>query len=142
MRSPFVSLMCFGGGLALLFACTDESTDDQVMPDRTDGAVFFAENCAACHGSEGYGDGPMAAGLALSPTNLTTLSQRNGGVFPAARSLSYIYGEPEQDHLARVMPEFRAAMADDLVPVEIDGILTPTPRVLAGLFAYLESIQQ
>jgi hypothetical protein len=30
---------------------------------------------------------------------------------------------------------------EDTVPVEVDGILTPTPRSLAALLAYLESIQ-
>ena len=40
------------------------------------------------------------------------------------------------------MPEFGGVMADDLVPVEVDGVMTPTPRVLAGLLAYLESIQR
>ncbi len=40
------------------------------------------------------------------------------------------------------MPQFGGAMAQDLVPVEIDGVLTPTPRVLAGLLVYLESIQK
>ncbi|CUH45138.1 hypothetical protein RUM4293_04048 [Ruegeria atlantica] len=33
-------------------------------------------------------------------------------------------------------------MAEDLVPVEIEGVLTPTPRELAGLLFFLESIQQ
>ena len=39
------------------------------------------------------------------------------------------------------MPEFGAQMSDDIVPVDIDGVLTPTPRELAALLAYLESIQ-
>ena len=56
--------------------------------------------------------------------------------------LSFIYGDPEDSHLARVMPEFGDAMGDDLVPVDIEGTMTPTPRELAGLLAYLESIQQ
>ncbi|WP_375690423.1 c-type cytochrome [Pseudooceanicola sp. LIPI14-2-Ac024] len=120
-----------------LVACTEAR-----MPDSTDGAAFFAENCVSCHGATGTGDGPMAAGLADRPTDLTHLSRDNGGTFPAARALSFIYGDPQQGHLARVMPEFGGAMAEDLVPVEIDGILTPTPRELAGLLAYLESIQQ
>jgi len=29
-----------------------------------------------------------------------------------------------------------------LVPVELDGVFTPTPRALAGLLTYLESIQK
>ena len=129
-----------GSGLLamVLVACTEEVS----MPDRTDGAAFFADNCVSCHGKQGYGDGPLAAGLPATPTNLTTLSSRNGGTFPDARALGYIYGDPMQGHLARVMPQFGGAMAEDLVPVEFDGIMTPTPRVLAGLLEYLESIQE
>lgn len=112
------------------------------MPDSADGAMFFAANCAECHGETGKGDGPKATGLAATPPDLTQLSAENGGVFPTARALSYIYGDPSNSHLTRVMPEFGGAMADDLVPVEVDGILTPTPRALAGVFAYLESIQE
>ena len=59
-----------------------------------------------------------------------------------ARALSYMYGDTENSHLARVMPEFGGEMAEDLVPVEIEGVLTPTPRELAGLLFFLESIQQ
>ena len=39
------------------------------------------------------------------------------------------------------MPEFGADLSGDLVPLDIDGVLTPTPRALAALLAYLESIQ-
>lgn len=85
----------------------------------------------------------MAAnGLTAKPTDLTVLRSQNNGVFPAARALSYIYGDPDDSHLARVMPQFKGEMAEDLVPVEIDGVLTPTPRELAGLLSYLESIQK
>jgi len=40
------------------------------------------------------------------------------------------------------MTEFHRAMADDLVSLEFDGLPTLTPRELASLFAYLESIQK
>jgi mono/diheme cytochrome c family protein len=112
------------------------------MPTRADGAAFYAANCARCHGVEGKGDGADAQQLVLRLSDLTTLSQRNGGTFPQARAMSYIWGDPNNDHLERVMPSFGGEMAQDLVPVEIDGIWTPTPRELAGLYFYLESIQQ
>ncbi|NJN06107.1 MAG: cytochrome c [Rhodobacteraceae bacterium] len=112
------------------------------MPGPAEGRAFFAENCVSCHGDSGKGDGPAVAGLAKKPTDLTQLSRDNGGTFPTARALSYIWGDPEQAHLARVMPQFGGAMAEDLVPVEVDGVFTPTPRALAGLLAYLESIQE
>jgi mono/diheme cytochrome c family protein len=123
--------------LVLLSACAPET-----MPEASEGAAFFAQNCVSCHGGGGRGDGPAAAGLEPAPTDLTQLAARNGGTFPTARALSFIYGDPEQGHLARVMPQFGGAMADDLVPVEVDGTLTPTPRTLAALLSYLRSIQR
>ena len=137
MRASVWGSLGLGILTAGLGACTEPS-----MPDRTDGAAFFADNCISCHGTQGRGDGPLAAGLSPKPKDLTRLRRDNGGTFPTARALSYIYGDPKQGHLARVMPEFGGAMADDLVPVEVDGVLTPTPRVLAGLLTYLQSIQQ
>ena len=112
------------------------------MPEPDEGHAFFAANCTSCHGQSGRGDGALAANLSPKPSDLTTLAQKNQGTFPTARALAYIYGDPEQAHLARVMPQFGGAMADDLVPVEINGTLTPTPRVLAAMLTYLESIQQ
>lgn len=140
MRKTTLSLFALSAGL--LMSCTDTSSDSNVMPTREDGAVFFAQNCASCHGADGKGAGALAAGLSSTPVDLTLLSRKNGGHFPQARALSYIYGDPDNSHLARVMPQFGGAMAEDLVPVEIEGILTPTPRELAGLLEYLESIQQ
>ncbi len=124
-------------GLTGLVACAVPT-----MPEAPEGRAFFAKNCVSCHGEAGRGDGVLAAGLKTKPTDLTQLAHSNGGAFPTARALSYIYGDPEQGHLARVMPQFGDAMAGDLVPVEVDGVLTPTPRVLAGLLVYLESIQR
>ena len=127
---------------ALVAACDDIRPNAQSdMPGASEGAMFFAANCAECHGDSGQGDGPLAAGLAAAPPDLTQLQADNGGVFPTANALSYIYGTPGQSHLARVMPEFGGVMADDLVPLDVEGTLTPTPRALAAVFAYLESIQ-
>lgn len=123
-------------------SCTDLYRDADVMPTRADGAAFFSKNCTSCHGVDGKGAGPSTSSLSVVPTDLTTLSAKNGGTFPQARALSYIYGDPENSHLSRVMPEFGGAMAEDLVPVEIEGVFTPTPRELAGLLFFLESIQQ
>ena len=131
--------MSLGGGLsfALLVACAPVS-----MPEPSEGFAFFAENCAACHGADGRGGVPTDTWLTAQPPDLTVLARGNDGVFPTARALSYIWGDPDQGHLARVMPQFGGRMADDLVPVEVDGVLTPTPRALAGVLAYLESVQR
>ena len=39
----------------------------------TQGRALFHQNCEACHGVEGRGDGPVAASLALRPEDLTSI---------------------------------------------------------------------
>lgn len=140
MSRNIFKLMIVGIGIAVLGACATDTSNE--MPTRADGAAFFAANCVSCHGTDAKGGGPAALGLPSAPPDLTQLSAKNGGEFPETQALSYIYGDPEKSHLARVMPEFGDDMALDLVPVELDGVLTPTPRALASLLFYLESIQQ
>ena len=38
-------------------------------PDLKRGAALYAEHCAACHGTQGRGDGPAAKGLDPKPSN-------------------------------------------------------------------------
>jgi mono/diheme cytochrome c family protein len=108
------------------------------MPAASEGEPLFNNNCAACHGYDATG-GELVAGQ-VAP-NLTRISARNDGVFPRARVLSKIDGYGHGKAPARIMPEFGSLLEGDLVPVEVDGTLTPTPRPLAALLAYLESIQ-
>ncbi len=124
-------------GALLLGACTTDQ-----MPGPSEGARLFAANCAACHGADARGAGPEAPGLGKAPPDLTGIAARHGGGFPRARVLSVIDGYRQGTHPGRIMPEFGAEMGGDLVPVEVDGVMTPTPRALAALLAYLESIQE
>jgi len=39
------------------------------LPDLARGRALYAENCAACHGAQGKGDGPAAKGLDPAPSN-------------------------------------------------------------------------
>lgn len=118
---------------ALVAACTVDE-----MPGPSEGEKLFVENCAACHGLDATG-GELIGGQ-LAP-DLTILAAQNGGVFPRARALSAIDGYGK-GRAASVMPEFGALLVDaETVPVEVDGTLTPTPRPMAAVLAYLESIQ-
>jgi mono/diheme cytochrome c family protein len=128
-RIPMISLA------VLITACTQIS-----MPEAPEGQVLFAENCVQCHGPSGKGDGPWASSYSPRPADLTRLS--NDGVFPKARVLSVIDGYDRTGLPGKDMPEFGLLLEGDTVPVDVgDGVLTPTPRPLAALLAYLESIQ-
>jgi len=71
------SLLASGGALA---------------QDKFFGDYEFQTSCAVCHGNGGMGDGPMAGQLTPKPSDLTTLSKRNGGVFPYERVFRMIDG--------------------------------------------------
>ena len=77
------------------------------------GKLEYDFNCASCHGINGKGDGPYKQYLTKSPSDLTVLSWRNGGVFPMDKVYSIIDGREELGaHGPRDMPiwgmEFRA----------------------------------
>lgn len=110
------------------------------MPDAGEGAVIYDANCAQCHGATGKGDGPWAASMSPRPADLTQFSK--DGAFPRAHVLSVIDGYDRTGLPGKEMPEFGLLLEGDTVPVDVgDGVLTPTPRPLAALMAYLESIQ-
>lgn len=131
--------ICLGlAALAALAACKPAE-----MPGASEGRKLYVENCAMCHGPAGLGDGPFARGLNPPPKNLTLIQVRNGGDFPRARVLSTLDGYTRVDLPGHNMPEFGALLQGDPVPVDTgDGKPTPTPRKLAALLEYLESIQQ
>ena len=134
--TPMIRLTCVG--ILALAACAPTA-----MPEPDEGHALYNANCALCHGASGQGDGEFADGLSPKPADLTRISTRNGGTFPRARVLSTIDGYTKTGPTGQDMPEFGLLLYGDLVPVDTgDGILSPTPRPLAALLAYLESIQQ
>lgn len=125
-----------GGAIAvvLISGCVVDE-----MPGPEEGAALFADNCAACHGYRAEG-GALIGGQGAP--DLTGVAARNDGVFPRAEVLSKIDGYGRGKVSADIMPAFGSLLEGDLVPVEVDGVLTPTPRPLAALLAYLEQIQE
>src|SRR5208337_2438681 len=57
------------------------------------GKEMFEAYCAACHGKEGKGDGPVAAALKAPPIDLTVLARQNNGKFPSIQVAKAITGE-------------------------------------------------
>ena len=69
------------------------------------GARLFFNHCAACHGDQGEGGGPVAASMRVTVPNLRTLAMRNGGTFPADAVADYVDGrELMVAHGDRQMP--------------------------------------
>lgn len=65
----------------------------------------YEASCAICHGINAKGDGVFGDLLQLAIPDLTTLSRRNGGVFPTERVYAMIDGrEYIKAHGAREMP--------------------------------------
>ncbi len=122
-------------GLAVAAACAVRS-----MPEPSEGRAIYEASCAQCHGPAGRGDGPWAGSYDPAPADLTRLS--HGGSFPRAEVLGTIDGYDRTGLPGKEMPEFGLLLEGPIVPVDVgDGVLTPTPRPLAALLAYLESIQ-
>lgn len=69
------------------------------------GRGWYVTYCAACHGADGRGEGPVAGALARDPSDLTRLAERNAGVFDGGSVAAFIDGRRPLDvHGSREMP--------------------------------------
>lgn len=103
------------------------------------GADTFRTHCAACHGEDGRGDGPVAATLLAPVPNLRTLTQRYDG-FPADRVASYIDGRDlPAAHGAREMPVWGSVF-------DATGRIVPgaeaAPERIDAVVAFLRDLQE
>lgn len=70
-----------------------------------EGADMYRAYCAPCHGADGKGGGPVAPALNSRVPDLTMISKRNGGIFPAKLIEHIISGdEVIIAHGSREMP--------------------------------------
>lgn len=107
-----------------------------------DGRDLFLYFCAECHGRDAASVGPMAEMLALEPPDLTGLSLRNAGNFPAESVARQIDGRnPIAAH--GDMPVFGPTLNSDLHVAIIlpDGQRLLASSQLANLLTYLSSVQ-
>ena len=95
--------MAIGSAPAALAIALGLSTTALAADDT--GARLYFNHCAACHGDDAEGTGPVAATMRVATPNLRALAQRNGGVFPAESVAAYIDGrEVTAPHGDRQMP--------------------------------------
>jgi len=74
-----VLLLSIGGIVGAGTASEDTQLPPTYMPT---GERMYKQYCAACHGLDAKGRGPMAAVLKVPPPDLTTLAKRHEGKFP------------------------------------------------------------
>jgi mono/diheme cytochrome c family protein len=56
------------------------------------GQEEYRQHCAACHGLEGRGDGPIGQILKTPAPNLAQIAERNGGRYPVQKIYDIIEG--------------------------------------------------
>ncbi len=102
------------------------------------GARLYFNHCAACHGQDFEGGGPVATTLRVTMPNLRSIAMRNDGVFPTDAVTAYIDGrEAPAAHGDRQMPIW----GDVFRGVEQGTAERTTRRRIAALVELIESIQ-
>ena len=122
--------------LTILFLPTGNA---QIFAEYS-GQETFDRFCASCHGADGRGDGPVAAGIPITVPDLTTLKRRQGDRFPEETLRKIIDGRNVVIyHGTRYMPvwgyEFWVEEGADKAAEENVEI------IIRNLIDHIESIQ-
>jgi len=101
------------------------------------GKMAYRTSCADCHGIDGKGGGPRAAGLNTKPSDLTVEAKNNNGVFPVQSIYEIIDGrKPIPTSGPRQMPIWGQAF----LSFGPDSQRIPQNRIM-GIIDYLKRIQ-
>ena len=123
-----LSLLGFGAVALLLGQTTIRQTP--IGPtSAASGSEMFVSYCASCHGKDAKGNGPAAAALKKPPTDLTTLSKKNGGRFPSNVVYVAISGQFDVSaHGSREMPVwgqvFSQSTSDSQAKLRLSNLTT------------------
>lgn len=121
--------------------CANRAQDKPVSvepPGVAAGKRLYLQHCAACHGLDGRGAGPVVSALKAPPPDLTTLAQRHDGKFPDEYVSGIIrFGQPIAAHGASDMPVWGPVFA-----VLEHGNEMSVRKRIRNLVDYLASIQQ
>jgi mono/diheme cytochrome c family protein len=103
------------------------------------GRQLYVSYCAMCHGTDAKGGGPFSPQLKAWPPDLTQLSKKNNGTYPAMRVSEMIDGEFDkpQAHGSREMPIWGPVFRS-----MAHGHNDSAQLRISAVVKYLESLQQ
>jgi mono/diheme cytochrome c family protein len=138
MNKTWINLM-MGVGLAgsVALAAGTANAEDRAEAD-------YVNYCAACHGVDLTGNGPMASAMKVKPTDLTLLAKNSSGTFPYVKLVRTIDGSMEtgslRSHSSHEMPVWgdvfrRDASTDD------NSYVAAQARIM-NIVTYLSSKQK
>ena len=134
-----------GAALGLAILATGAAAGAQIkaiqevpaqMAGSLDSQELYVHYCAVCHGVDAKGAGPAASALKKQPGDLTVLSRRNGGKFPALAVQMTIKGaNGVVAHGTREMPMWGSIFSD------MGRNQTLGDMRVTALLKYIEQIQ-
>lgn len=141
-RMSFVVTLFVIAGFSYRAYAQDKPKIERVPAKNTaadSGQEMFRTYCAVCHGPDAKGDGPAAPALKKQPANLTQLSKKNGGKFPAVTVTQFIEGEETLPaHGSRDMPIW----GNIFRRMDTSPTGTITKLRIHNLATYIESLQE
>jgi mono/diheme cytochrome c family protein len=98
---------------------------------------MFLRYCASCHGDDGKGGGPAAVAMKPPPSDLTTISKRHEGKYPAGYVAAVLkFGRSLASHGSYDMPVWGSRFR------ELDPVRDPTGQQhIDDIVAYIASLQ-
>jgi mono/diheme cytochrome c family protein len=125
---------------ALLLGACNTMSEYSTTPHEYSGVRLYQVFCSSCHGLTGRGDGPVVPLLKRGPPDLTRLSERHGGKFPADEVYRIIDGRADvAAHGTRQMPvwgfEFYGNVTNDA------SARRQAQETIQRLVNYLQTIQ-
>ena len=141
MRYTKLAILTLSIGVGLV-ANAQQSHGTRPAANVAAGKQLFLQHCSACHGNDAKGRGslydPLSAdkSVRVPPADLTVLTEKNGGTFPAARIMDAINSKVSiPGHGTPDMPAWGDIFYNQKA----------NPKVLdarvRNLTAYIESIQ-
>ena len=143
-RESKISLAALGGGV-LAFGLLVSMAGLAQAQSVEFGKVLFQENCAACHGGEGAGDGPVAEYISPKPADLRQLSASNDGTYPFGRVWNSIASGSYSPHGSSMMPVWGNLFMAEALPKEVHPGISAQNLVEARMMAltyYIQSLQE